>query len=814
MARKRNGEARKLSTADLAWTCDSTKLDFETTGDLEPFEGLLGQDRAAAAMEVGVALHRPGYNLFAAGPQGLGKHQQVRRFIEEQAAGEAAPSDWCYVYNFEQPYAPNALELPKGRGRALKRGLEQLVSDLKDVLSTAFEGEDYRARRQLIEQELKDRQQEAFGEIEREAEKEGIALLRTPMGFTFAPVRDGKVIRPEVYKTLPQEERDRIEARSQELQEKLQLLLQQVPVWVREVREKLRKLDEETASYAVSGLIDRFADDYADLPEVVAHLSAMKTDLVDNAEAILQAPDGPRNSGSENPETPAIQRRYGVNLIVDNADEDHAPIVYESNPTYDRLVGRIEHRAEMGALVTDFHLIRAGALHRANGGYLVIDARRLLSRPMAYEGLKQALRSGQARIESLAHMLGVLTTVSLQPEPIELKTKVILIGQRIVYYLLSEYDPEFQELFKVLVDFDERIARDDDRLMDYVRLVAGLVRKDELRPFERGAVARLLEYSARMAGEAAKLSTEVETLSDVLREADFRAGKNGRSVVAEDDLRAALDGREYRVDRLRERVQEEIRKNTILVDTEGTEVGQVNGLSVLSLGGFAFGRPSRITARVMLGRGEVVDIEREVKLGGPTHSKGVLILSGFLGGRFAERQPLSLSASLVFEQSYGGVEGDSASMAELCALMSCIAGTPVRQDLAITGSMNQRGDSQAIGGVNEKIEGFFDLCAARGLTGEQGVIIPRANEQHLMLHVRVRDAVEQGKFHIYSVAHVDEAASLLTGLSAGEQDHEGAFPEGSLNARVAARLKELAERRRAFADHLVNDSGDRGTTDS
>ena len=799
MADKATAEARRLAADELGWTCEPESLEFETSADLEPFDGLLGQERAAAAIELGIALRRPGYNLFAVGPQRLGKHHQVRRFIERKAAEESAPPDWCYVNNFRQSHAPNALRIPTGRGREFKDGLERLVGDLKEALSTAFQAEEYSSRRQMIEQELKDRQQEAFGEIEKEAEKEDIALLRTPMGFTFAPVREGKVIRPDVYKTLPEDERTRIEARSQELQEKLRQALQQMPNWVREARDKLRKLDEETAHYAVSGLIDRFKDDYADLPEVVEHLDAVKADIVDNVEGILQAPQAPRDAESDSPESSPVQRRYGVNLIVDNAGQSHAPVVYESNPTYDRLVGRVEQRAEMGALVTDFHLIRAGALHRANGGYLIIDARRLLTSPMAYEGLKQALRSSEIRIEPLAHRLGMLTTVTLQPEPIALDVKIVLIGERMIYYLLSELDPDLRELFKVLVDFDETVEREARSLGDYARLIAGMIANDGLRPFDRAAMSRVLEHSARLSGESSKLSTEVETLCDVLREADYHARKNDRGTVGREDVQTALDGREYRVDRLRARIQEEIRKHTLLVDTEGRAVGQVNGLSVLQMGGFAFGRPSRITARVRLGRGEVVDIEREVKLGGPTHSKGVLILAGFLGGRFAAETPLSLSASLVFEQSYGGVEGDSASMAELCALLSAIADVPVRQDLAITGSMNQNGAAQAIGGVNEKIEGFFDLCAARGLNGRQGVIIPQANVRHLMLADRVRKAVDAEEFHVYSVAHVDEAAALLTGLPAGARDDEGKFAAGSLNAQVAERLRRLAERRQAFA---------------
>jgi lon-related putative ATP-dependent protease len=493
-------------------------------------------------------------------------------------------------------------------------------------------------------------------------------------------------------------------------------------------------------------------------------------------------------------------RRYQVNVVVDHSESEGGPVIYEEHPTYNNLIGRIEHMAQMGALVTDFNLIKPGAFHRANGGYLLIDARELLMQPYAWQGLKRVLRAQEVRIESLSQALSLVGTVSLEPEPIPLKVKVVLIGERLLYYLLNQYDPDFGELFKVEADFSDEMAKTQENDALYARLIATMARRQELRPFDRGAAARIIERSGRLAGDSKKLSTHLLSVAELLEEADYWADHAGNDVVTVADVQRAIEEQIHRADRLRERTQEHIKRGTIMIDTKGAVVGQVNGLSVIALGDFAFGRPSRITARTRLGKGEVVDIEREVDLGGPIHSKGVLILSGYLGARFAPDHPLSLSASLVFEQSYAGVEGDSASLAELCTLLSALADTPVKQGLAVTGSVNQHGEVQPIGGVNEKIEGFFDACSAKGLTGEQGVLIPTANVEHLMLRQDVIEAVEQERFHVYSVETVDQAIELLTDVPAGERDAEGRFPEGSFNQRVEAQLIELAEKRREFAE--------------
>jgi lon-related putative ATP-dependent protease len=571
--------------------------------------------------------------------------------------------------------------------------------------------------------------------------------------------------------------------------------------------EEFAKLPDEERRAVISAgvdvLIDDLATQYEDVPAVQVYLTAVKADVIEHADDFRRSKDE-ENGGplealmAKSGLVSQPLSRYQVNVLDGRRRAPGAPVVYEDKPTFQNLVGRIEHVAQMGTLVTHFTLIKPGALHRANGGYLILDARRLLLEPFAWEGLKRALRARALRIESLGEALSLVSTVSLDPEPIPLNLKVVLIGEPLLYYLLYQLDPDFRELFKVTVDFESSIDRtpEDDAL--YGRMIATLARKAALRPFHAAAVARVLEHGARVVGDAGKLWLALDRLTDLLREADHWAGTAGRTVVEAADVQRAIDAWIYRSSRPRERLHEEITRGTIAITTSGEVVGQVNGLSVVELGGFAFARPSRITARVRLGAGTVVDIEREVELGGPIHSKGVLILSGFLAGRYVPDQPLSLSASIVFEQSYGGVEGDSASSAELFALLSALADVPVTQSIAVTGAVNQRGEIQAIGGVNEKIEGFFDVCKARGLTGKEGVLIPAANKRHLMLRADVVDAVTAGKFHVYAIETVDQGLQRLTGAPAGSRDVAGRFPAGTINHLVEQRLIALAKQARAF----------------
>jgi lon-related putative ATP-dependent protease len=793
---------KPLSVADLYRRSDPDKFQFKTTDDLEDLDEAIGQPRAQEAVRFGVGIDQPGYNIFAMGPEGMGKRTLVEKRFEQMAANQPVPSDWCYVYNFEQPPIPQAIDLPAGMGLKFKQDMEKFVNELRTSLSAAFDSDEYRARRQVIEQEAQEKQEKSLEELQKQAQEKGFALIRTPGGLIFAPMREGDVLSPEEFQNLPEEERKQMESNLEGLQKDLQKILQQVPKVQREIREQIKALNREITEYSVGGWVDELKEKYSDNSKIIDFLGSVREDVIENAENFLASDSS--EGGSENIMAALAARarmqqentlqHYQVNLLIDHSDSHGAPVVYEDNPTYQNLIGRVEHMAQMGALLTDFSLVKAGSLHKANGGYLIMDALKVLQQPYAWEALKRALQAGQLRIESIGQMLSLISTVSLEPEPIPLDVKVALLGDRRIYYLLSQLDPDFNELFKVQADFDEQMDRSIDNQDLYVRMIATLVHQDKLRSFDRQAVARVIEHSARVAGDSNKLSIEVRDLTNLLREASYWSKENGNGVVTAADVQNAIDAQIYRADRLRERMQETILDGTFLIDTQGEKVGQINGLSVIQLGGFSFGRPSRITAGVRLGKGDVINIEREVELSGPIHSKGVLILSGFLGARYARERPLSLTASLVFEQSYGGVDGDSASSAELYVLLSAIAGVPIKQSLAVTGSINQLGQVQAIGGANEKIEGFFDICKARGLSGDQGVLIPASNIKHLMLRQDVIDAVGSGKFNIYPIEHIDQGIEVLTGVPAGEPDEEGNYPEDSINGRVQARLIELAEK--------------------
>jgi lon-related putative ATP-dependent protease len=809
ITRKLNQEGKSMASVEplapgkLYHPVDPAQLQFETTEELRDLFEIIGQPRAVEAVQFGMGIEKEGFNIFAHGPTGTGKRSLVRQFFEERAKKEPVPDDWCYVHNFEHDSRPNAIRLPAGKGSVFKTDMDQLVEELRTTISAAFESDEYRARRQVAEEETSQRQEKALEEMQQLASQQNLTLIRTPGGLVFAPVREGEVMPPEDFQKLSPEERDRLEKTVGELQEQLQKVLQMVPVWQREVRQRVRELNREITNFAVGNLMAELRQKYVDFEEIVSYLDAVQKDVVENSSNFLPqeepSPDGAGNPlaalmGRPRPEEPPT-RRYKVNILVDHQDHQGAPVIYEDNPTYQNLIGRVEHMAQMGALVTDFTLIKPGALHLANGGYLILDVRKVLQQPYTWEALKRALLSRQITIESIGQMLSLITTVSLEPEPIPLDVKVALIGDRWLYYLLSQMEPDFRELFKVQADFEEIMPRTAENQGLYARVIGTLIHQEQLRPFDRGAVARVIEHSSRLVGDAEKLSIQLQEISDLLSEADYWASQNGNQAVSASDVQKAIDARVYRSDRLRERFQESILRETVLIDTLGSQVGQVNGLSVIQLGDYTFGTPSRITARVRMGKGDVVNIEREVNMSGPIHSKGVLILSSFLGARYAIDQPLSLSASLVFEQSYSGVEGDSASSAELYALLSAISEIPIRQSLAVTGSVDQHGRVQAIGGVNEKIEGFFDICNSRGLTGEQGVLIPASNVKNLMLRQDVVEAVAQGKFRIYPVTLIDQGIELLTGIPAGEPDEDGKYPEGTVNGKVQARLVELAQKR-------------------
>ena len=785
---------KELDLQNLYKKCDPDDFKFETTADIGPIAELPGQERAVEALRFGIGIERDGYNVFALGPVGSGKHFLVERLLLERASARSVAPDLCYVNNFPDTTTPSLLVLPPGLGSSLKKDLKELVEEVISTLPGVFESEEYQAKANAIRQNVKNAPEEELSRLGAQAKEKDVALLHTPGGIVFAPMKNGSVLNPDEFSKLPSGEQARLAAAIEELEQQLAAIVRQFPRWEREVRSKIRDLNREMTGLAVGHMLDELRQKYALYPDVVAHLDNLQTDITNHARELIPAEGAPAPGLTEMFRGTPITRRYNVNVLVTHSAEQHAPVIYEDHPSYDNLLGRIEHISEMGTLVTDFNLIRPGVLHRANGGYLIIDARKLLMSPYSWEALKRVLQSRQIRVESIGQALGLVSTVSLNPQPVPLDVKIVLLGDRILYYLLCQYDPDFTDLFKVAADFDDVFDRTSESEQQYARLIASIVAHDKMRPFDKSAVMRLTEHSARLAGDAEKLSTQVREPADLLREADYWASQAGHSAVTATDVQAAIDAYIHRSERVRERLLEATLRKTIYIDTTGAKTGQINGLSVIQLNGFAFGHPSRITATIRQGKGEVIDIEREVELSGPIHSKGVLILSGFLGGRYASDNPLSLSASLVFEQSYSGVEGDSASSTELYALLSAIAEVPIKQSLAVTGSVNQLGEVQPIGGVNEKIEGFFDLCNARGLTGDQGVLIPASNTKNLMLRQDVVDAVAAGRFHVYAVETIDQGIELLTGLEAGERNEEGDYPYGTVNHLVQRRLHEMTKK--------------------
>ncbi|KAI5914248.1 Lon protease family protein [Thauera sp. 2A1] len=787
-----------LPATALRASCDPSRFNFDSTASLADHAGDLGQARAVEALQFGLAMGHSGYHVFVLGEPGSGKHATTFRLLRARAAAEPVPPDLCYLHNFDEPLHPRLLTLPAGRGAVLRAQMQTFIRELGPAVESALGSDTHSDRVEALQNNHKAREEGALRELGQACGAEGISLLQTPEGFVFAPSRDGEVLSPEAFDALPQAERDEIETRVGGWSDKLEDLLNEFPGWRKALRESIARAEQEALGPAVSHLLREVRERHADLPEVLSFLDAVSKDVLDNA--VNGIPQEEEEEEVTEPDDNTRFHRYQVKLLVDHATSQGAPVVFENNPGYGNLIGRIEHIVQQGAQVTHFNMIRAGALHRASGGYLVIDAERLLTQPFAWEGLKRSLRSGEIRIEPPAEAQGWSGALTLEPEAVPCAVKVVLIGDRELYYLLMENDPEFADLFKVAADFDDDIPRTPENEYEYARLMALLARGANLLPIDRGGVARLIEEAARLAEDAAKLSLNTRSLSDLMREADHHARLNGRETTGRAEVEAAIAARARRCSRYPQRVLESMLDGTTLISTEGARAGQINGLVVVELAGERFGYPVRITATVRLGEGDVVDIEREAELGGAIHSKGVMILSAFLAARYARHQPLSLSGSLVFEQSYGMVEGDSASLAELCALLSALAQVPIQQRFAITGSVNQFGEVQVIGGVNEKIEGFFDLCKARGLDGSHAVVIPAASVRHLMLRDDVVRAARDGLFHIHAIGTVDEAMTVLTGIPAGEPDAKGVIPRGTLNHKVASVLAEMTAARRAHDD--------------
>ncbi|NTW28086.1 MAG: AAA family ATPase [Coriobacteriia bacterium] len=802
---------RELESADVYRACDAGAFAFVTAAELPGLAETIGQARAVSSVEFGMGIENGGYNIFAVGPVGTGKSDTVYDFLTRQAASRPAPSDWVYVNNFAKPYQPNAIRLPAGRGQEFRKDMEKLVEDLKAAITQAFDSEEYAKKKRSIIKQVGEQQASKFEALGKKAESRGLLMAPTPAGPIFIPrTPTGERMAREAYEMLPAEEREGIDAAIRSLNEQLQQVMRLVRKDEREGRDSLRNLDREVTTFAAKHLIDEACEIWCTAPEITEFLKAVLGDVADNADGFQKSEEegqgqpgfmGMPMPGQRNPENAFL--KYKVNVLVDNSAQVGAPVVTESNPLLQNLVGRIEHQAVFGALFTDFNMIKPGALHKANGGFLVLDARDVLLKPYVWDALKRTLKTGEIRIEDIAQQMGFATTASLEPEPIPFKAKVVLIGEPYIYHLLYSQDPDFRELFKVKADFDTVVDRTPATEQLYAQYVGQICRQRGLASFSPDGVARVIEHCSRLVEDQRKMTTRVVDIADLLTEAAYwaerqRHGK-GAPVVKREHVQKAIDEKAHRSNRIEERVREMIANATIMVDTRGEVVGQINGLSVSSSGDYAFGMPSRITATHRLGRGEVVDIEREVAMGGPIHSKGVLILAGYLGSKYASDRPLSLSARLVFEQSYGGVEGDSASSAELYCLLSSLSGVPIQQRFAVTGSVNQHGQVQAIGGVNEKIEGFFAVCKARGLKGDEGVLIPKANVPHLMLSEPVRDAIAAGHFHIYPISTIDEGIGVLTGLPAGALGSKGTYPAGSINRLIVDHLAALAEKAREFA---------------
>ena len=789
----------ELPPEKLRKICDAKFIRCETTAELVPIREIIGQGRAVRALKFGLGIKDHGFNIYVAGYPGTGRKTAVKNFVEEVARDRPVPPDWCYVNNFSNQYEPKAIHLPAGKGKAFRDDVKNFIENIGTALPKAFESDDYVSRREATIKELEKQRKELIDKLNVKAQQEGFVIQSTPIGLLLIPVLDGKPLSQEEMLSLPPQTKSRIQEKREKLEAELRNTMRQFLDMERKIREEIKKLNRDVALYVIGHLVEDLIEKYSDNSEITVYLKDVQNDILDNLSQFIKRGEPQQRMPFPVPwMREARFRKYAVNVVVDNSDCKGAPVVMEFNPTYQNLVGRTEKEAQFGALVTDFTMIHGGSLHKANNGFLIIPVEELLRNPFSYEGLKRALRDKNIVIEEPQERYGFISTKGLKPEPIPLDVKVILIGNPILYQQLFILDADFKELFKVKAEFDTTMARKEENVKKYAAFVCTLCEKEKLKHLDQSGLAKLIEYSQRIAEDQLKLSTRFAEVGDIVREANFYATQEQSDVVKKNHIIRAIEEKIYRSKLIQEKIQEMISRGVLLIDTDTETIGQVNGLSVMGLGDFAFGTPSRVTASIGLGRKGVVDIEREAKMSGPIHTKGVLILSGYLNEKYAREKPLSLSARLVFEQSYGGVEGDSASSTELYAILSALSGLPIKQSVAVTGSVNQKGEVQAIGGVNEKIEGFFEVCKTKRLTGQQGVMIPESNIQNLMLKEEIVDAVKAGKFHIYSAKTIDEGIEVLTGTKAGERLKDGTFEEGTVNYRVNQQLKDMAERLKEF----------------
>lgn len=796
----------KLKSEQLYTKCDPKKFDFSTTAELAERLSALGQDRALSAVEVGINIKSKGYNLFCLGPEGTGKTSLVKRVLVEEAKKRPTPDDWAYIYNFEEPHKPLAISFPPSKATEFAKDIDKLIEDFSVSLPAIVDNDEYKAGLSIIKEKYKQKKEEYVKLLQKKAKGKSVSLLHMPVGLVVAPVKNGEVLSPEAFEELPDDEKQQLMSDLNAMQEEIENTAQDLPDYEEKQRKEINILREKFIKTAVKRPIDVLRQKYKGHKQAGEFLRSIQKYIIEHIEEFL--PDKENAGCEEDALTSLLNRmnkqeedkfaKFKVNVVVKNEKNSGAPIVHLDHPTQGNLVGRVERLQQYGALLTDFTLIKAGALHRANGGFLLIDARKLLLQPFAWDSLKRALASKCIKIEAPSDETS-FTTISLDPEPIPLDVKVILTGDADLYDVLSERDPDFNDFFKVEADFGMLMDRTHDNEIEYAKLIGSLSKKKKLRSLNKQAVAKIIEYSSRLAEDSEKLTAHIASIGDLLREADYWARVSKSNQIGKNHVEQAIEAQIYRSSRIKEAMLEQIDDGSILMDVTGSRVGQINGLVVYNFSRTSFGKPARITAQVRLGSGDFVNIEREVEMSGPIHTKGVLILQSLLANRFAKETPLSLSASIVFEQSYGGVDGDSASSTEYYCLLSAISGIPIKQNIAVTGSINQFGEIQPIGGVNEKIEGFFDVCKHHGLTGTQGVIIPRTNIKNLMLRDDILTAVDEGKFHIYAIDTVDDGIEILTGMKAGKPDKNGRYKKGTVNYEVQKRLEYLYKKYVHFA---------------
>ncbi len=788
-----------LPPEEYRWRCDESSLGFETTEEISPLAGIIGQERALKSMNFGLGLGKSGYNIYVLGEGGTGKITTVKTLIEEKAAKEDPPSDWCYIFNFKDPNKPCSLELAPGRGVTFKSDMERAVISMRRDIPKVFESRDYEKHRDEILDGQQERTKDIFYKLELTVQEKGFLLKKGARGLAVIPARDGNAIKQEDYDALSRTERDEIDETSRQLQERLGSAIRDAKKVEKEAKERISDLDMEMVHYIINPLIDDLREKYKDSERITEYLDTVQGDLFDNIDDFRGREEEVSIPGLSLPAKEPSFERYAVNLLINNSETKGAPVIIETNPTFYNLFGNIEHRVQYGAAITDFTMVRGGAAHRANGGYLVLQALDVLRNIFVYDAIKRMIKNREVRIEDAWEQYRLVSATTLKPEPIPVDIKIVLVGEPYLYYLLHNLDPEYKKLFKVKADFDSEMPRSEEVVMSYAAFIATRCKEESLMAFDRSAVARVVELGVRFAGERTKLTARFQDIANIVDEANYWASNDGAERVSGKHVEEAHRERRYRNSKIEDKMQEYIVEDTIMVDIEGSVVGQVNGLAVMSLGDHSFGKPSRVTAKTFLGDAGVVNIEREVKMSGRIHNKALMILSSFLGERYAQKVPLTLSASVCFEQLYGEIEGDSATCTELYALLSSISGVPLAQGISVTGSMNQRGEVQPIGGVNEKIEGFFDVCKEKGLTGAQGVIIPRRNVRNLMLKEEVIEAAREGKFTIYPIDMVDEGLAILTGKEVGELSPDGTYAKDTVNCLVMERLKKLATNYKTFA---------------